>query len=244
MVHRFLSTYPYLATDLGGLVIFLVLLTLSSGKRSLALVSGLLAAPFGLMGVVMVPAYWAPRVVWSVWNVSGEDLLFSFVTGGLAWLLAASFCRRPVTGCLPPRHILTWYTVFNGCGLATMLLFWRLGCDPMTAVLLSFAVGTVVHLTLRPGKWRLAVAGALGFGAIYLLLSRLWFVLAPDFVRQWTPTSPWSRSVGGLPLGEIAWAVGYGACWPLYMAFLFRTELESPKSAKRAGTSNSPKGAS
>ncbi len=230
-----LASYPYLVASLVDLAAFLTVLAFCPGQRKPAIVAGCLALPFSLTGVLMVPTYWTPRVVGSFWKVSPEDFLFTFLTGGLAWLTAATFCRRPITIRIQPRHLFSRYALFAGCGLTTLLLGWRLCSDPMTAALISLVIGVPVLLALRPAFWRLAAAGALGFSVIYLLLARFWFVLAPEFIQQWTPDSRWSRPVGGFPLGELAWAVSFGACWPLLMAFLFQAKLVPPATAPEKG---------
>ncbi len=225
MTAAWLHTYPYLATCLGGLMITGAALMAFPAQRIPALVSGLLGMPFGLAGIWLVPAYWKPHLVWSVHRVGCEDLVFSFIAATLVWLLATWRWRERVRPRFRRGRVAAGYAGMILLGLPCFGTAWWLLADPMAAVLVTLANGVVFFLILRPGHWRLAAAGSAGFGLVHVLLIKIWFWLFPAFASSWPATGPWSGQVWGVPWGELAWAGAYGACWPLWMAFLMQTDI-------------------
>ncbi len=84
-----------------------------------------------------------------------------------------------------------------------------------------------------PGRF--SAAGGIGFSLIYCGIVKGVFYLWPDFVSCWKSTSPWGLLVFGIPLGEIAWAVSFGLCWPLFAGFVFDLRLSASPSATAPG---------
>jgi len=224
MMETLLVTYPYLVSCLTALGVLGVLLILSPGQRKPALLSGALCTPFGLFSIWLVPSYWSPCWIWSLGGVGVEDLLFSFAVGGWVWILAVFFLRKRIVLRIHLLQVLARYALIMGCGLSCWGLAWKWLHDPMLAVWVSFVAGTLVHLLLRPSLWRLAVSGGLGFGLIYGLGMKVWLWSLPSFAASWPATTRWNHFFLGIPCGELIWAVTYGACWPLALAFLFRAE--------------------
>jgi hypothetical protein len=63
-------------------------------------------------------------------------------------------------------------------------------------------------------------------------------------VTGWNLNGKWGTLVGGVPLGEVVWAAGYGAFWPLYASFIFEVGWRPkasplPESGQFAGRSPS-----
>ena len=224
-MREFVHTYPYLVFCLVGLGLLGGLLMHCPGQRKPALWSGLLCVPFGLSGAWLVPVYWDPRLVWSIGRVGVEDLLFCFVTGGLVWLFSAWWWRDHLAVEIQMRFVSGAYAALLVLGLLCFGTAWLILRDPMAAVWMAFGNGTAVFLLLRPGSWRLAVAGAAGFGLYYGLSTMAWIWLVPEFADSWPAAGRWNAPVGGVPQGEIVWAVTFGACWPSWMAYLFRAEV-------------------
>jgi len=219
-----LNTYPYLVACLTALGVLGVLLLLSPGQRKPALLSGALCTPFGLFSIWLVPTYWNPRWVWSMGGVGIEDLLFSFAAGAWVWILAVFFLRKRLVLRIHLPQVLARYAVIMACGLSCWGIAWKLIHDPMLAVWVSFVVGTLVHLLLRPALWRLTLSGGLGFLGVYALGMKIWLWSLPSFAASWPATVRWNTLFLGIPYGEHIWALTYGACWPLVLAFLFRAE--------------------
>lgn len=225
-MREFFHTYPYLAGGLGGLAFLGIGLAVLPGQRKPALLSGALGMPFAGLGTWFVPVYWDPQMVWRVGRVGLEDLVFSFAFAAWAWLFAIWPVRKRATIHVRWRFLLAGYAGLVTCAMSTFGLACLIVGDPMASVLMTFAVGVVFHLFLRPEFWRVALAGVLGFGLAYVLYMKFLLDGSPVFASFWAETKPWSTPCWGIPVGEWAWAVGYGACWPLFLAFLFRAEMK------------------
>jgi hypothetical protein len=90
------------------------------------------------------------------------------------------------------------------------VMLWATGGLCLPFALFSFAK--------RRDAWPIVVTGGIGFGVFYLLLIKVSLLVWPHFIHQWQPDVPlgywW-----GVPVYEIVWSIGFGACWPLYMVF-------------------------
>jgi len=223
---RFIHTYPYLMLSLTMLGVFLAALALTPMRlRAHALLSGVLAAPFALTSVLLVPSYWDPVRV-AVFLAGPEDLLFTFAGGGLASAASVRLVRRPLT--LRPSLRRIWWRYVAGAvlGLAAGDTCWRMGGTPMTATVMAFCLLTGVVLVRRPELWSLALAGATSYAAVYAAALKLWHVIVPNFGSQWNPAGLWGPSVIGLPLDELVWAAAFGLAWPTFAAYLFDARLQ------------------
>mgnify|MGYP003587757221 CR=1 FL=1 len=220
----FFHEHPYLASSLilaAQAALALVLLPRARGR---ALVSGLLVTPSSLLSFAFVPDYWRPARVAAL-VVGPEDLLFSFSTGVLVWLVAERFGGRrlllqgPRPLSLDPvvRRHFRWSLPF----LAVFLLSWAAGVRPMNATLLASAVVLARLAGRTRGAWPLALAGALGFTALHAATLHVSFAAWPHFADQWSRESLWGVSLGAIPAEELAWAAAFGAVWPLTLADAF-----------------------
>jgi hypothetical protein len=43
----------------------------------------------------------------------------------------------------------------------------------------------------------------------------------PVLQLHWNPHNLWGPRLFGVPVEEVAWALAYGAVWPLFMAYVF-----------------------
>lgn len=226
-----LDSYPYLA---GSLVLAGLagtgLLAWPRERRAM-LLSGLLSAPSALFALAFVPEYWNPRQV-ARFLTGPEDVIFSFANGALAWLLAVGLSRRELAIRPAPRRALPRYAGCTALYFAVSLPGWALGFPVMTASLTG-VLGLAVFLGRRdPARAPVAAAGALGFAALYTTLFGAVLVRWPDFLLQWNAASLWGPRLLGVPLDEIAWALAYGAAWPLVMAYVLDA---TPTVASAAG---------
>ena len=229
---RFIHTYPYLMLSLTMLGVFLGALALTLRRlRSMALLSGMLAAPFALTSPLFVPSYWSPaRVAGTLTGI--EDVVFSFAAGGLAWLASVWLFRHRVEFQLRPKRMWWQYAAGTACGLAVGHSSWRLGASHMAASAIACGALTAVILWRRRELWRLAVAGALAYALVYVVVLKLWYVLVPSFGTQWNAGALWGPTVFGVPLDEVVWAVAFGLAWPAFAAYLLDARLRpGPSSA-------------
>jgi hypothetical protein len=176
--------------------------------------------PFCLYEIFFIPEYWAPSTILDR-HVGLEDVLFSFATGGIAWLVPALAMGGTITLTWHPRRFLRRFAGGAGLGITSSLILWGLGLSIMTAVLLCIGVGIVVLAWRFPRLHTLALAGAAGFGLLYSLVLASLFMLLPDFASQWTPSRLSDARLAGLPAEEILWACGFGAVWPRFVAYVF-----------------------
>lgn len=222
-----LSAYPYLALSLALLIIFVAGLIVFQGQRRLMLLSGLLSSPYALASISFVPEYWNPVRV-ANFLTGPEDIIFSFANGGIVWLLSIWLVQRRITLSLQTGRLLRRYIACTSSGVAFILVCRFSGLGVMTSVMVSVVVLGVLLLWRRGELWPLPVAGAIGFTLLYLVLAGAVSVIWPDFLLQWNADNLWGPSLLRLPLEEVVWAFGYGAVWPLLMAYVFDARLVLP----------------
>ena len=214
--------YPYLASSLLGLLILLVGLILGSGQRRLAVLSGMLSAPFALASVFFVPEYWAP-VRLADFPAGPEDFIFSFATGGMAWLLAIWPLRGRFTAGLDPGRFLGRYLACTVSGVALSGFLWASGMGAMASAIIGIAALWGALLWRRRDLWPLSATGAIGFTLFYTVFVLAVVVAWPDLRLHWNADNLWGPWLLIVPLEELVWALAYGAVWPLFMAFVFDT---------------------
>lgn len=227
-MEAFLSTFdlfPYLGMSLLTLAVLAAALAQFPGQRRTACLSGLLAAPTALLSVAWVPEYWKPNLVGTPGRVGLEDFFTGFALGGLAWLAAAGPFRRRLR--LAP-HLTT--AAWRYLGVFTLssaggLLLWLAGTKVLVACLVSMATTGFTLLCLRRALWPIAVAGALIFPALYVVLLKVTFTLWPHFPSQWTTGNLCGLALGGIPLEELLWAVATGAVWPTVVGYVLEVQV-------------------
>ena len=123
---EFLETQPYLVMSLlllllcaAGLVVF------RKQRRSIVLAS-LLSMPFCIYETVFIPEYWSPAQLGGR-LIGLADVLFSFSTGGIAWI-CATFCIQEDL-LFSWNHRLFLRRFFGGAILGVMvsLMLWFMG---------------------------------------------------------------------------------------------------------------------
>jgi hypothetical protein len=225
-----IEEYPYFFANALGTLLSLGVgaLTLSRAQLRLSVLSGLLSAPCFLFMPLLERHYWQPRRFGGR-SLGAEDVLCSFMVAAMAWAVVAVVLRgrlsdRIVRSGLPRRYNLT-------CGVSICLFVAGLaaGLSAMSALIGACAVMAAVLLWANRRAWPLAVVGTCGFGAAWFAAVRLFFWLWPEFAHQWNPGSAWSAPVLGVPLGELTWAIVFGAYWPLFVAYVLRIEFVSSR---------------
>lgn len=223
--------YPYLALSLLLTAQAALALLLAPRTRRRALLSGFLATPSSLLSFAFVPDYWQPARVATL-VVGPEDLLFSFSTGVLVWVLAERLAGRELpcwrfsldrAGPVILRH-LVWSTLF----LAVFLLSWAGGAQPMDATLLAAAVILPFVASRTRHAWRPALAAGGGFTLLYAVTFLAVLSAWPHLIHQWNHGSLWGWSLLSIPGEELAWAASFGALWPLTLAYAFDTRPPRP----------------
>jgi len=104
----FLKEYPYLTGNLFGLILYVVIFIAFKSQRKHLLIASLFAVPQSLMSLIMIPYYWHPKRVY-VLGIGPEDILFCFLSGGIAWSEAIWFVRKRLVFRFEARTILRRY---------------------------------------------------------------------------------------------------------------------------------------
>jgi hypothetical protein len=106
-------------------------------------------------------------------------------------------------------------------------VLFSMGRSSMTSAILAILAAVVSLLVLRPDLWRFSVAGGIGFAPIYCGVVKGVFWIWPGFASCWRSTPPWGVRLFGIPLGEIAWAAGFGLYRPLFAAYVMDLRLSA-----------------
>lgn len=216
IARQVLSTYPYLFFSLSMLVFSLTLLWFGRGQRKVILLSGCLSAPLGFLSVFFVPYYWEPvRIV--EFGAGIEDLIFSFSGGGIVWFCASFPFRNKLTMRINIRKLLTVYLATNVMGITLGYLLNWVGMSPMDITYFGFAAFLGGFLLLRHQLWPLSFAGAISYAVFYIIFCFVAFSLEPEFLLQWNLDALSGCFFLGIPIEEIAWALGFGGVWPLIL---------------------------
>jgi hypothetical protein len=243
-VYAFFAHYTYAAGALAMVALAAACAALwrgpaaAQGRRSM-LWAALLGWPFGLFSFENIPKYWQPDVVCWFGPASIEDLVFVAGCAALSWFWAtlplrgrlrhAALERDGRPGPVDWRGILLRFVLgaAPGIGVAYALGLGVHGTMVITATLWGYAVGGAMLIWLKRECWPLLVYGGGGFAASYLLVLRLLFAIWPGFTLAWRHSLQPHAWVLGLPVHEFAWALGYGAVWPLFVAWCLDTRLSA-----------------
>lgn len=217
----FAGQYPYFVGSICLLALFLAGFALFKEQRKPMLLSGLFSAPFGFASLMFVPDYWNPERV-LVFGAGIEDLVFSFSNGGIVWLLGIGPFRRKVAVDLEARRVLRGYVYVCLAGTVATAVSWRMGLPPMGATLASvFALGLAL-LLLRIEHLPIFLSGMVGFALLYGAWISVLALIWPHFLGHWNHENLSGFSLAfGVPIEELAWAIGFGGVWPLFMTFVF-----------------------
>lgn len=199
------------------------------------LLSALLCSPFSLTSSFYEPEYWSPHRVWNL-STGMEDLFFSFTAGGVVWLFAVIFFRRRLILFPAPKPIWRRYWQCALYALAASLFFFWLGWGVMKSTLVVLYGWGFSLLAFQKKLWPVAFWGGASFLAIHILMLKFFFSLCPHFLGQWNLAAV-SAIIWGMPLEELAWALGFGFTWPLYMAYVFNVQVP-----ERSGNPNESPG--
>jgi hypothetical protein len=193
-------------------------LACSPHHRKIAWLVSLLALPGAWTARLTEPSYWAPGHL-AVWFVGIEDYIYAFAVGGLAWLSATWLWHISLEYEPRGRRVASRFILLYALALAVGLAVRGAGSLPMTSAICAAACCVAVVLAARPSYWRLALMGAIGFGAIHTAVVRTIFSVDPAFRAAWNDTGLWGVFVLSLPADEIAWALAFGSAWPLLAAY-------------------------
>jgi len=162
-------------------------------------------------------------------------MLFAFNVGAMGYLAAVWLYRHKL---MVAERPMPRFGRLLAIGIPTQCVFlvlFSISRSGIASAILALFMAVVPLLLLRPDLWRLSAAGGIGFPLFYCGIVRAAFWICPDFVSCWKSTPPWGLLLFGIPLGEIAWAVGFGLFWPLFAGYVFDLRLSTgPRISGRA----------
>jgi hypothetical protein len=223
----FISTHPYLIANIPLLFLIAMSVKISwpDNYRRLSLWSGLACLPCSILALLHNGSYWNPIRLGN-WPIGIEDLIFTFVTGTMAWLLAAWPYRRRLSSNIRfsvwVRRALFAGLLFGGISL----LLWQAGIIGLENTLIAGMLTFLIFLFRKPALWPLAASGVLLFLPIYVFIVKIQFSIWPDYLLQWGLTGPLGSTFLGIPIGEIVYAAVFAAVWPTYIAFVCDVRME------------------
>jgi len=209
---------PYLASNLFGLATVALFWLSAGAQRRMLLLAGAVALPFFPLAILFDGEYWTPQRLLSL-PVGIEDALYTFVLGARPWFFATLLDRDRYAPLASPAGFARRAAVTTAAALLAYAALVGSGLGYTLPSLLVPAGLAAVLLLRRPDLWRLAACGAAGTLALGYLELRAWFAIWPSLPGWWTPGTPWSRDLLGVPLGDAVWLALVGATHPTVLAF-------------------------
>lgn len=222
----FFYLYPYFGTSLLVVVLCIVGMLVFPRQRKATLLSSLVAIPWGVWSLFLVPEYWTPRNLVQLGRAGIEDFLWAFGTGGITWMAAAVPIGRRIKFHEDLIQVGKRFLLTTAIGFAVFGPLFLSGVQGMVAFAISVIVLGTYLLIRRPENWSLAVTGGVGFGIINFLVTEMAVVFCPEYFQQMNPNGLSGRFVINLPIEEVYWAFATGATWPLLVCYLFEDRGE------------------
>jgi hypothetical protein len=212
--------YVWFVWSVSFLVPWALLFGLCPGYRQAMWWASLLTLPFGLSEPLFLDRYWEPPSLFDLAQCAHFDLesfIFCFGIGGVAAVGYNALTGRPLqlrarTAAEAQRQSLYTAALALPAPVFGAVLF--LTRAPIWAGLAGFVAGIAGRLVVRRDLAAKTVLGGLLFLGYYLLfLLYLNWLAAGYLQRVWLTTGPASMRVFGLPVTEIAFALGFGMFW-------------------------------
>jgi len=248
-----IHNYPYLTWSMMLAVTFWIVFLLDVTQRRMMLYGGLSSALFAIASIVYVPDYWQPIRIAS-FGVGPEDVIFSFANGGMIWTLSIWPLRRRLSYRLCTRRFSRRFGLCTLLGAIVATIAHHMGINVMSSLICAMVVVGFLLLAHQAKLWPICLAGSLGFLLIYATLIAITVSLYPGFPSQWTHSNLWGPTMWSLPLEEYVWAAGFGAVFPLILAYCSNASIRSvhqyqadpaqpePHSSSKQGIGNADSG--
>jgi len=223
--------YPYFGLSISLFLIGLFLIFLFPRHRRFMFLSGIFSLLFALFSIAFIPEYWNPEKIGGL-IVGIEDILFSFATGCIVWVVASLISKKNFNFNTKFSTVLKRYLIVVNSGIFLGILLWVSGMNIMTATIILITIVGVVLLYYYKKLLFFLLSGALGFTLFYMVIIYLILSFWPQFVLQWSSGCLSGIAVFGIPLEEIIWAFAYGAVWPIFFVFIADLKLNDQKKKK------------
>ena len=222
-------THPYLVTTIVALLAILMVarILLLKSQQRIVFTSSLAAIAPCLFSVYFENEYWSPTRIGG-FQLGIEDALFSFDTAATSMLMTILILSSRLTFDFQMRLFIKRSLIPSFLAVIIFLSGCWAGLNAMTSLLLTQAALIAILLGFRPDMLLMAIVGLFGFVPVYFIIVKVYFWMWPDFVYEWNQNHLWGRLVWGVPLGEVVWALGFGAMWPLFVGYGFNGNLLGP----------------
>jgi len=207
-----------------GLLVYALIVFIFRSQRRAILLSSLLAAPQALFALYLVPRYWNPRLI-AEFSIGLEDILFTFICGGMAWVEASWLLRRRIILQIKPSLIMARLLAGGIFALGLFVLLARVGIGNMLNPLIIMGIWILTLLLLRRSLWPFAALAAVQSFVLYTFTLAAMKFLWPAFFMFWAWKNLSGINLWGIPLEEIAWGILYGPFWGTTMAYLLEAKL-------------------
>ena len=216
---EFLAAHPYLATELVGLPVWLVLFVVLGGHRTTMLAAGLVLVPFAPLALLHEGTYLQPARLFDA-AIGLEDLLFLFLSGSFAWATGRLACRLPDVRAASVRRTLLRLVLLTVAGGVLLSVALVLIGDVFAASMAALIGLIAILLKARPRRIRAAVSAACGYTAYHLANLSIGMWLWPQFSKAWDETGIWAGPELALPLGEILFSPLFAAAHVLALSWM------------------------
>jgi hypothetical protein len=217
---QFITHYIYLTLSLVLLLTAAIGYGLLADQRRAMMISALMSAPWAFASIVFVPDYWNPVRV-ACFLTGPEDIIFSFSNGVIVWAVAVLPLRGKIAININLRRMLKRACLLSLLGFVITMSLWLFGLKIITAVVISTSVTVALLFFWLCRDFRiLCVWGAIGFTLFYGILICMGIMFFPHFLKQWNLANLSGILIFNVPIEEFIWAFVFGACWPLYIAYI------------------------
>jgi hypothetical protein len=139
----------------------------------------------------------------------------------IVWAIAALPLRGEISIRMDFRRMIKRAVLLSFLSFFITMSLWSLGLKIMGAVLISLSITIILLFVWFCRDFRkLCVYGAIGFTLFYGVLTSLSFLFFPHFLEQWNLTNLSGVLILNVPIEEVVWAFGFGAYWPLFIAYI------------------------
>jgi hypothetical protein len=217
---QFITRYPYLTLSMVLLLTAAAGYCLLADQRRAMMISALMSAPWALASIVFVPNYWNPVRI-TCFLTGPEDIIFSFANGMIVWAISVLPLRDRITININIRLMLKRFFLISFLGFDITISLWFFGLKIMMAVVLSLSITIALLFFWLCRDFKiLCIWGAIGFMLGYGILISMVTMFFPHFLTQWNLANLSGILIFNVPGEEFVWAFGFGACWPIFMAYI------------------------
>lgn len=212
-----LRNFPYFWMTASGALAVAIMIAAGSRHRKAIFFSAVAGLPPAMFSPAFEGCYWSPRRLLGG-GLGIEDFFCGFMVAGMLWW---AICLLPWFGRMETDFSRFWsrYWLVALPAIAASYGAYFAGADGLTLALIGPAVAAAILAFLDPSLWKFSAVGVAAFLALWWVNLRLYFLVWPHFPNCWNQEVWFGRSVAGVPVAELLWAVAFGVCWPAFMAW-------------------------